>query len=104
VLFVGIGKLRSFGAPCDKYRRWIFLYLDDQLREPRLCQFKDHLAGCAECRMALADRRRFVLELRAARAGLSPSMDLRARVEEILRMATTFVMLAGIAWIRRLIR
>jgi hypothetical protein len=54
--------------------------------------------------MALADRRRFVLELRAARAGLSPSMDLRARVEEILRMATTFVMLAGIAWIRRLIR
>jgi anti-sigma factor RsiW len=97
-------NLGSFGTPCAKGRHCIFLYLDDELLEPRLSEFRAHLAGCAACRNALADRRRFVRELRSARAPATPSPTLRARVERILRMATVVALLTGAAWIRNLLR
>lgn len=100
---MGMGNLRSFGTPCDQHRRGIVLYLDDELLEPHLSEFQAHLTRCAACRKALADERRFVRELRSARALTTPSRALRASVESILRIATAVVVLTGVAWIRRLL-
>src|ERR1051326_1746013 len=101
---VGMSKLRSWGMPCAQHQRWIFLYLDDELPEPHLSGFLAHLSGCAACRNALADRRRFVGELRSARAPAAPSPTLRARVERILRMAPAVALLTGATWLWNLPR
>lgn len=71
-------------SPCEECISRINPYLDDELRNGELETFENHLRECRPCRQELADQKRFLEQLRAARPLYAPSAEFRAEMASLL--------------------
>jgi anti-sigma factor RsiW len=69
---------------CGEHSSWIDLYLDDELGEDELEVFNRHITECPSCRVMLAERRRFLEQVRAARPLHRASPQFRAQMAALL--------------------
>jgi anti-sigma factor RsiW len=69
---------------CEERIASIDLYLDGELRGDELEAFNRHLEECSSCRKELAERRRFIEQVRAARPLYTPSAKFRAEMAALL--------------------
>ena len=74
-------------GPCEVSGVRIFAYLDGELRGAELVEFESHLAACAGCQGALANRRAFLAEVQSARPLYLAPDGLRSRIERIVTEA-----------------
>src|SRR5580692_6024181 len=75
-------------GPCDGNRNRISLYLDNELLGRELAVWEAHVRVCALCQAQVAEERSFLNGLRSRRPIYRASVDLRSRVEEIVRHAS----------------
>jgi anti-sigma factor RsiW len=75
-------------SPCEEDISRIDLYLDDELRGGELEAFNRHLKECRSCRREVAERRRFLEQVRAARPLSAPSEKFRAEMAALLATTT----------------
>jgi anti-sigma factor RsiW len=69
---------------CEECISRIDLYLDDELREGELDIFNHHVSECSSCREELAQRRRFLEQIRAAGPLHVAPPELRTRVAALM--------------------
>jgi anti-sigma factor RsiW len=71
-------------SSCEDYLSRIDLYLDGELRGKELKDFNHHVKECSRCQMQLAQRRRLLERIRAARPLYAPSAEFRAEMASLL--------------------
>jgi anti-sigma factor RsiW len=91
-------------SACDDYRAMVPPFIDDELRGHELQDFKDHIAGCAECRQLLAEERALSQLLHRNRPLFHASENLRARVSGVLSSKTHLGVQAPEQLRRRILR
>ena len=70
---------------CEEVRARMSFYLDDELRGTERGGIESHLAQCALCHALFESERAFLESVRDAKPLHTASIELRARVAEILR-------------------
>ena len=75
-------------GPCDGNRNRISLYLDNELLGRELAVWESHVRACALRQAEVAAERSFLNELRSRHPMRRAPMQLRSRVEEIVRRAS----------------
>lgn len=72
---------------CVEAARRLWAYLDGELDAPSAAEVERHLGECARCREVSRTQRRFLGLLGDLSADAPGAVDLRARVEAVLRSA-----------------
>jgi mycothiol system anti-sigma-R factor len=65
---------------CEEHSHNVLLYLDNELRDQELDNFRAHLSGCAACRKQLEEEQEFSDLLQRSRPLYTAPDELRARV------------------------
>lgn len=72
-------------ATCEETKAKIPLFLDDELHGAARATFERHIKKCVDCREALAEEYRFIQMLQAAGPLYDIPVELRKRIEQIIK-------------------